>query len=402
MEIAGRVWMVLPRVLLMAFLWKHPKSQYWIARFYDRNGTRRNRSTRTKIRKDAEKLAHSFEEAARNKRTALQTRRVIAALHAEITGEGLPVQTVREFFESWITGKESEIAPATLTFYKNGRKKFLTYLGDKADHDIAEITRNDIIGFRTSESKSLAPKSVNHSVKFLRMVFKAAKRDGAIGDNPTEFVDAVRARRADANGRRPFTIDEIRATLSVADDEWKSMILFGLYSGQRLSDIAQLTWANIDLQQKELRLVTGKTGKRILLPLAGPLLSHIESLLCSDDSQQPIHPRAFAILKKQGKSGGLSNQFASLLAEAGLRKRQAHRKTHGEGRGIVSARTGLSFHCLRHTSVSMLKEAGIPAATVMELVGHDSKTMNEHYTHVGRESLTKAAESFPNLSTSKP
>jgi integrase len=175
------------------------------------------------------------------------------------------------------------------------------------------------------------------------------------------------------------------------------MILFGLYSGQRLGDIAGLTWANVDLQAGELRLVTGKTGKRILLPLAGPLKAHVESLPSSDNPHTPLHARAFGFLQRQGKSSGLSNQFAALLAEAGLRPKQPHRETHGEGRGIGSSQAGLSFHCLRHTAVSLLKEAGIPAATVMELVGHDSAQMSEHYTHVGRESMIKAAESFPEL-----
>ena len=67
-----------------------------------------------------------------------------------------------------------------------------------------------------------------------------------------------------------------------------------------------------------------------------------------------------------------------------------------------SSTGGLSFHALRHTAVTLLKEAGIPAATVMELVGHDSKEMSQHYTHVGRDSLTQAAEAFPVLMVKKP
>jgi len=51
----------------------------------------------------------------------------------------------------------------------------------------------------------------------------------------------------------------------------------------------------------------------------------------------------------------------------------------------------------RHTAVSLLKDAGIPEAAVMELVGHDSKQMSAHYTHVGREALEKAAAAFPEL-----
>jgi hypothetical protein len=44
-----------------------------------------------------------------------------------------------------------------------------------------------------------------------------------------------------------------------------------------------------------------------------------------------------------------------------------------------------------------MKEAGVPEAVVMELVGHDSEQMSAHYTHVGREALEKAAASLPTV-----
>lgn len=380
----------------MACIWKHPNSKYWMARFYDLNGQRRNRSTKTEDRKEARKLAAIYEDAARRKKTALQARRVISALHMEITGEGLPVSTVREFFHRWLETKSHETMPSTMRFYKAEAKKFLTFLGGRADDDLATVSKEDVLGYRAEQSKTLAPKTVNHGVKFLRMVFKSAREDATISDNPAEFVRVVKS-SGEKTTRRPFTIDELRAVIGVADDEWKSMVLFGLYSGQRLGDIAKLTWANLDLSAGELRLVTGKTGKRIIQPLAGPLKAHVESLPVSDDPNAPIHSHAYETVVRQGKVGGLSNQFAALLAQAGLREKAPHKKTHGEGRGVGSSTGGLSFHCLRHTAVSLLKEAGIPAATVMELVGHDSAQMSEHYTHIGRDSLKQAAEAFPDL-----
>jgi integrase len=44
-----------------------------------------------------------------------------------------------------------------------------------------------------------------------------------------------------------------------------------------------------------------------------------------------------------------------------------------------------------------MKEAGVPEAVVMELVGHDSEQMSAHYTHVGREALEKAAATLPKV-----
>ena len=56
----------------------------------------------------------------------------------------------------------------------------------------------------------------------------------------------------------------------------------------------------------------------------------------------------------------------------------------------------LTFHNLCHTAVSLLKDAGVPDAVVMALVGHESAAMSHRYTHVGKEALSRAAPNhFP-------
>lgn len=381
----------------MAFLWKHPQSKYFIARFFDLVGKRRNRSTRSTNRKEAQRIADCYEEAANKRRTARQVRDVIASLHKEITGDDLPSHSLREFSESWLTRKAPEVAPGTLAFYRGAVAKFTAFLGTKADAELAEITSEDVVSFRNHEAKTLAPKTVNHDLKCLRMLFRAARRDKVLMDDPCEFVSVTK--KGTSTRRRPFTVAELQAVLSLADEEWRGMIIFGLYTGQRLGDLASLTWANVDLQRGEIRLVTRKTGKTLNLPIAAPLRKHLESLPAGDNPDAPLHARAFAIVNEQGKTGHLSNHFADLLAQAGLREKKAHRKTgsEGVGRGVGSGTGGLSFHCIRHTAVSLMKDAGIPEAAVMELVGHDSEQMSAHYTHVGREALERAAASLPEL-----
>jgi integrase len=226
------------------------------------------------------------------------------------------------------------------------------------------------------------------------MICRAAKRDGYLAEDPAEFVETVR--KSSEQARRPFTTSEIQRVISVADAEWKSLILFGLYTGQRLADIATLTWDHVDLSRNEIRLKTRKTAKRLTIPIAAPLRTHLDSLAVAGERGSPIHPRAFGTMRRQGKSGNLSNQFSDILAKAGLRQKAPHRSTH-KGRGARRTSYELSFHSLRHTAVSLLKDAGIPEAAVMELVGHDSKQMSAHYTHVGREALEKAAAAFPEL-----
>jgi integrase len=192
----------------------------------------------------------------------------------------------------------------------------------------------------------------------------------------------------------PFTVPEIRRVIEVADKEWKSLVQFGLYTGQRLADLATLRWDNIDLGRKEIRIKTRKTGKRLAIPIAPPLKTHIESLPAAREGY--LHPKAAAKVTSQKRSGTLSNQFADLLAQAGLRDKAPHR-SKGKGRAAKRSSNGLSFHALRHTAVSLLKDAGIPEAVVMELVGHESEAMSAHYTHVGTEALAKAVAALPRI-----
>ena len=174
--------------------------------------------------------------------------------------------------------------------------------------------------------------------------------------------------------------------------EWRSLVLFGLYTGQRLGDLARLCWANIDLDRNEIRLAASKTGKTLILPLAPSLRGHIESLLSADHLDAPIHPRAATL-----KTTSLSNQFSDLLAQAGLRVRQSHRTVTGKGHASRRALQELSFHSLRHTAVSMLHAAGVPQATVQAFAGHASAKVNALYTHVGIDALERAARALPEI-----
>jgi integrase len=189
----------------------------------------------------------------------------------------------------------------------------------------------------------------------------------------------------------------LKSVLDVASGEWQSLIKFGLYTGQRLEDLASLTWSNIDMQRGEIRLITRKRDKTILVPIAGPLRNHILSLPRSDDPKAPIHPESYGIIAREDRSATLSNQFADMLAAVGLRRRKSHERTGKKGRNTRRDMNDLSFHSLRHTAVSLLKDAGVPEAVVMEMVGHDSEQMSAHYTHVGREALERAAEALPEI-----
>jgi integrase len=379
----------------MASIWRNPKSKYFTACFRDANGRQRRVTTKEINRRRALKIAEAFEKAAREQRTLVHTRRVIERLHEEISSQKIERPTLRSFVQSWLDAKKPEVAPRTLVFYAAAINKLIEFLGARADAPLSEITKGDLIGFRNATASRTTARTANHYLKAVRMLFLAARRDTILSENPAEFVEGVRE-RGEARTRQTFSLDELRSVLAVCDPEWRSMILFGLYSGQRLSDVANLTWSNVDLERAELRLQTRKTSKRLIIPLAPPLLQHLETLPSSDNPRQPLHPRAFALLQKEGRTATISNQFTELLALAGLRPHKGRRST-GKGRDVAREQSSLSFHSLRRTATTLLHEAGVPPAVCQALIGHDSEAIHELYVAVGWEALKGGAAVLPPL-----
>lgn len=382
----------------MAFVFKNPNSKNWLAGFRDVSGKRRNRSTGVlateKNRRQAEQIALAYESAARNKRTAQQVRRTICELHRELTGDDLPEVTLRLHIEQWLRSKRTSVSAKTVTFYVGACGKFSSYLGERADIELGEISREEIEAFRDHLAEKLAPKTVNHHVKVLRMLFRDARDRALLVDDPTEFVKTVKSRKV--LERRPFSMDEIRSVLAHCDEEWRSMVLFGLYTGQRLGDISRFQWRNVDMRRKTISLVTAKTDKALTIPLPPELHNHLVNLPAPIREDQPIHPNAHAIVTAQGKTGHLSNQFGAILGKAGLRKITTHKAT-GKGRSAKRETNGLSFHSLRRSTATLLHEAGVPQSVAMAVIGHDSADIHAIYVNVGEEALRSAANKLPAL-----
>lgn len=120
----------------MASLWKHPLSPYWRACFTAVAGQRRvqwKRSTFTKDRKLARRVADELEEAAQGRRSSdavttmlnriedLTTRRGLYRIFNEVlrktTGSGLGGKSVRAYVNGWVETTRGEISPATAAKY---------------------------------------------------------------------------------------------------------------------------------------------------------------------------------------------------------------------------------------------------------------------------------------------
>ena len=129
-----------------------------------------------------------------------------------------------------------------------------------------------------------------------------------------------------------------------------------------------LTWEQVDLKSREIRVMRTKNGK----PRVVDINSHLFETLLR--------------LKKQGQNG----QYVFLNPNTG--------KPYGKLRRSFETACGkagiknLRFHDLRHTFASRLIERGADIIRVKELLGHSTVRITERYLHSNREERKRAVE----------
>jgi len=350
-------------------------------------------------------MAEQFEKAAKlagQKRLGeAQARRVLADIYETVSGEKLLSATARDYLTRWAESRKADTAPNTQAAYAQVVRDFIESLGKRADLDLSQISKADVSKYRNAVRERTSAATANKSLKYLRVAMGAAHKDGLTQDNPAALLDTLKRAAADRQQRRAFTLPELRRVYDAATDEWRSLIQFGLYTGQRLGDLARLTWQNVDTTRNELRFVTAKTGRQMIIPLAPPLIALIENMDAGDDPAAPLFPKAVAdCAKVKSKSAApLSKQFHALLVSVGLAKPWT---TTGVGKHGARNLNDVSFHSLRHTATSLFKNAGVSHVVVQDIIGHDSEAVSRNYTHVDEDAKSKALAALPDIFAAAP
>lgn len=309
----------------MASIWKHPNSPFWAACFNVHASAwvlRWKRSLKTTDRKLAVRIADALEDAGRGameestivsfieKIHDLRARRAAQVAFADVfkvvAGREMGAGSLRAFARSWLETNEPQIAATSYLKYKQAVDEFVKLIGPSADRELIGFGNRDdglVVRFRDQLRARLAPSSVNDALKIVRQMFKAAAERFKI-ENPAALVRGVKTDADAADRRRAFTLSEIgRILRAVKGSEWEGIVLLGLYTGQRLSDIARLRWENVDLIRGELALTARKTRRRVLLPLAAPLSDYLLGLSVPDNALEFIFPKAAALGAREIRNG---------------------------------------------------------------------------------------------------
>lgn len=376
----------------MASIHRMRRSPFWYCAFYLPDGGRTLRSTGTSDKRKATAICMSWEQASRTGRegrlTETRAREVIADIFAIANQDKLPCATLADFLKTWLQKKSLEVAESSLVQYQVTANSVLSHFAGKADKPMDAITRRDAVSFRDFLAKRVAGNTVNKEVKICRVAWNDAVKESVCRENVFAFCDLVKAVKSK---RRAFSLPELQRILAVCSDEWRGMVMVAIYTGQRISDVSTLTWRQVDLGAREIHFVTRKTGTRLHLPLHPALLRYLLERPSADEPDAPVFPTLAGL-----PSNTLGRQFSEILMEAGLVTKRTH-AGRGKGRDTRRDVGGLSFHCLRHTATSLLKNAGVSDVVAREIIGHESEAVSRAYTHIEADTLREAVNKLPDV-----
>ncbi len=383
----------------MAFLRRFPRSPFWFGGFTLPDGRRVQRSTKQTDRKKAQAVVDRWDEAARlaaQKRLGeAQARRVLSEIYGKLHDEPLPTKTARQFLLEWAEGRKVDTSPRTAAAYAQVARDFVESLGARADHDISMLTKQDVATYRETVRRRTSIPTANKSLKYLRIALKRAWADGLAQDNPAAKLDTLKV-AGERVRKQAFTLPQLRLLFRHAEGEWRGLVLLGAYTGQRLKDLACLTWQNVVLAERQLKFKTRKTGRQMIIPLVPMVVDYLATLPSADDPASPVFPCAHKLGSAEGSETRLSQQFHGIMVAAGLAEARG-KETTGLGHSRRRTVNPLSFHSLRHTTTSLLKSAGVAEAVARDLIGHESPAISAAYTHMPEDTKRAALEKLPDI-----
>ena len=286
--------------------------------------------------------------------------------------------SVRNFLE--YLEIERNYSANTIRSYEADLHQFITYLDSNHIHSLEDVRKPILRSYLSSLLESgLTKKSVARKIACLRSFFRYAKRHKITTTNPTLTLVSPKLDK-----KLPSYLDE-SATKRLFDSmDTKSpegrrsaAILELFYStGMRLSELINLDVGDIDFAQGVVK-VTGKGSKQRILPVGRRALQAV---------QEYLRDRRRVFLKQEPAGGEqalfVSSKGARFYPEAVIRMVKSLI-------GEVSEIEKRSPHVIRHSFATHLLNRGADLRAVKELLGHESLSTTQVYTHVSTEQLKK-------------
>jgi len=273
---------------------------------------------------------------------------------------------------------EQGLSKNTLSSYKSDMELFADFcLNSEPVLRLGDIQTTHIEEFLAHlYDRQLKASSQARHLSSLKAFFRYAMLEDLISRDP---ADKIQGPKLERKLPEVLSVDEVNQLmdsidLSLPNGTRNRAILETMYScGLRVSELCDLQISNLHLEI-ELLKVRGKGDKERWVPISQLAIKHLSHYLNHSRRGGKIVDEDIVFLNNRGKR--LSRQSVFLIL-----------KKYAENAGISK---NISPHTLRHSFATHLLKGGADLKAIQDMLGHESITTTEIYTHIDQDYLRKA------------
>ncbi len=326
----------------MASLFKRNNGIFYIA-FYDFEGNRRWRSTRSRDQEEAKRIAETISSSL--ERPKLMTLSAFQKLVCQYVSTNL--------------------SSGTLSIYQRSFDKLIHALGDIA---LIGVTPLLIEKFKQKCLADVKPVTVNIYLRTIQAAFNLGVNWRLVSDNP-----AQRCKEIPVPDKEPtyFTKTDFKTLLdSVNDIQFRNIIIIAVHEGMRRGEICNLMWEDLDFQNSLIRIRNRGTFRvKGMHPRTIPMHPFIKKMLLTLRKTE-----GYVFVNKEEKA--LKPHYITRVFKQYVHKSGLSEHYH--------------FHNLRDTCASWLTQAQTPIYEVQKLLGHKNLSTTEIYCHLENDGLRRS------------
>ena len=271
----------------------------------------------------------------------------------------LGIKARRSWKEAVVRWLEETSEKAT---HQEDKRKLIwldAYLGELM---LDEITLDVIDSVRAAKLKEAAKATTNRYLALMRSILLRARDEWEWIDK----VPKVRLFKESASRERSLTREQAGKLLEELPQHQRDVVLFALATGLRQSNVLQLEWSQINLEQRHAWIHAWQSKNR--RPISIPLNEVAYSVLIRQKGKH--ESRVFTFRGKPLESAN-TRAWRKALVRSGI--------------------DNFRWHDLRHTWGTWQRQAGTPTHELQRLGGWRTGAMVERYAHLAPDHLAEAA-----------
>lgn len=276
---------------------------------------------------------------------------------------------------------ERSLSPKTVEAYLHDVEKLNDFLGERKK--LEEVELSDLQSFLASlYDEDMSARSQARIISGLKSFYKFMLYERRIAHDPTELLDAPKIGR---HLPEVLSIPEIEAILNGIDlskpegHRNKAIIEVMYGCGLRVSEVVNLRISNLHFRENYVRII-GKGDKERLVPIGHTAQQAVLLYLEGYRMHLKIKKGEEDIVFLNRRGSRLSREMIFMMI-----------KEMAAAAGICKT---ISPHTFRHSFATHLVEGGADLRAVQEMLGHESITTTEIYTHLDREYVKNIIEQY--------